>query len=144
MGPRLRHVRAEGTDCCWNPLCSPLIREFNCQTQTDAGLRRTSSTQKTLCEHAANLPSNGRAPRAPLFIHVSKSAQTNTKHIRFISDNCCVCDLLSSHLPPVKHWLDFRRVFVWQLPSVMPFTEFPVSSQSSVTFWTLGLLSREW
>lgn len=100
--------------------------------------------QKTFSVHTANLPSNGSTPWAPLFIHVSKSVQTNTKHIRFISDNCCVCDLLSSHLPPVKHWLYFRSVFVWQLPSVMPFAEFPVSSQSSMTFWTLGLLSREW
>lgn len=48
VGPRLRHVRAEGTNCRWSPFCSPLIWEFNYQTQTSAGLRRTNSNIKTL------------------------------------------------------------------------------------------------
>lgn len=80
VGPRLWHVWAEGTDCCWNSFCSPLIWEFFCQKQTYAGLRRSSSNIK-LSEHTANLPSDWETPQAPLFIRVSTCVQTNTAHL---------------------------------------------------------------
>lgn len=57
--------------------------------------------------------------------------------VLFGSDSCSISDLLYSHLTPVKHaGSPFCSVYMKQLPSVTPFTEFPVGFKSPVTFWT--------
>lgn len=96
MGPRLRHVWAEGANCCWNSFCSPLIWEFNCQTQTYAGLRRISSNLKLPVGTQQICPQTENTPRH-LCLSMPLHPCGQTKHILFVlssSDNCCVCDLL--------------------------------------------------
>lgn len=67
----------------------------------------------------------------------------NTR-VLFSSDNCCVCDLLLSQLSPVKHWLYFCSVICGSCQVWCPSPSFHVVSRSSVTFWTLCMVSSEW
>ena len=93
---------------------------------------------RTPREHTENLPSEREHPKH-LSLSVLLHPHRQNQHILFVlfsSEVCTVCDTLKRHPTPAQHASClFCRVYVWQLPRVTPTAEFPVGSQSSVTFW---------